>query len=85
MEKKEKLSFKETVGNAWYALALGTSISKSIVIHSFFLWLAGYCEWVFFDGIFMRKIVEGLDKGIGFRPIFMFILISGAVFCTCSI
>lgn len=33
----------------------------------------------------MRKIVEGLDKGIGFRPIFMFILISGAVFCTCSI
>lgn len=85
MEKKEKLSFKETVGNAWYALALGTSISKSIVIHSFFQWLAGYCEWVFFDGIFMRKIVEGLDKGIGFRPIFMFILISGAVFCTCSI
>lgn len=71
--------------NAWYALALGTSISKSIVIHSFFLWLVGYCEWVFFDGIFMRRIVDALDQGQGFRPIFGFILISGAAFCACSI
>ena len=71
--------------NAWYALALGTSISKSIVIHSFFLWLVGYCEWVFFDGIFMRRIVDALDQGQGFRPIFGFILISGVAFCACSI
>jgi len=85
MEKKDKLSLKETLKNAWYALALGTSISKSIVIHSFFLWLVGYCEWVFFDGIFMRKIVDALDKGRGFRPIFLFILISGVVFGVCSI
>ena len=71
--------------NAWYALALGTSISKSIVIHSFFLWLVGYCEWVFFDGIFMRRIVDALDQGQGFRPILGFILISGVAFCACSI
>ena len=85
MEKKDKLSLKETLKNAWYALALGTSISKSIVIHSFFLWLVGYCEWVFFDGIFMRRIVDALDQGQGFRPIFGFILISGVAFCVCSI
>ena len=85
MEKKEKLSLKETLGNAWYALVLGTSISKSILIHSFFLWLVGYCEWVFFDGIFMRKIVDALDQGQGFQPIFLFILISGVAFCACSI
>ena len=85
MEKKEKLSLGQTIKNAWYALSFATSISKSIVIHSFFLWLVGYCEWVFFDGIFMRKIVEGLDSGQGFRPIFAFILISGIVFCLCAI
>ena len=59
MEKteKEKLSLKQTIKNAWYAVALGASISKSIVVHSFFLWLINHAEWVFFDGIFMRKIV----------------------------
>lgn len=85
MEKKDKLSLKETLKNAWYALALGSSISKSIVIHSFFLWLVGYCEWVFFDGIFMRKIVDALDQGRGFRPIFLFILLSGLAFCAASV
>lgn len=40
---------------------------------------------MFFDGVFMRKIVDSLDKGVGFRPIFTFILISGAVFCACSV
>ena len=85
MEKKDKLSLKETLKNARYALALGSSISKSIVIHSFFLWLVGYCEWVFFDGIFMRKIVDALDQGRGFRPIFLFILLSGVAFCAASV
>ena len=61
------------------------SISKSIMIHSFFLWLVGYFEWVFFDGVFMRKIVDSLDQGVGFGPILSFILISGAVFCACSV
>lgn len=85
MEKKDKLSLKQTLKNARYALTLGASISKSIVIHSFFLWLVGYCEWVFFDGIFMRKIVDALDQGRGFRPIFLFILLSGVAFCAASV
>ncbi|MGN0402046.1 MAG: ABC transporter ATP-binding protein [Acetatifactor sp.] len=84
-EKKAKLSLKETLKNDWYAIKLGASISKSMVIHSFFMWLVGYAEWVFFDGIFMRKIVDALDKGVGFRPIFTFILISGLVFCAIAV
>lgn len=84
-EKKAKLSLKETLKNDWYAIRLGASISKSMVIHSFFMWLVGYAEWVFFDGIFMRKIVDALDQGVGFRPIFTFILISGLVFCAIAV
>lgn len=84
-EKKAKLSLKETLKNDWYAIRLGSSISKSMVIHSFFMWLVGYAEWVFFDGIFMRKIVDALDRGVGFRPIFTFILISGLVFCAIAV
>ncbi len=85
MKTKEKLSLKETINNAWYAVSLGSSISRSIVIHSFFLWLVGYFEWVFFDGIFMRKIVDALDRELGFKPIASFILVSGVVFCICAI
>lgn len=84
-EKKAKLSLKETLKNDWYAIRLGASISKSMVIHSFFMWLVGYAEWVFFDGVFMRKIVDALDQGMGFRPIFTFILISGLVFCAIAV
>ena len=84
-EKKAKLSLKETLKNDWYAIRLGASISKCMVIHSFFMWLVGYAEWVFFDGIFMRKIVDALDQGVGFRPIFTFILISGLVFCAIAV
>lgn len=84
-EERKKLSLKQTIGNAWYAVMLGASISPSIVIHSFFLWLINHTEWVFFDGIFMRKIVEGLDQGVGFAPIFRFIILSGIFFCACSV
>lgn len=84
-KEREKLSLKQTINNAWYAVMLGASISPSIVIHSFFLWLINHTEWVFFDGIFMRKIVEGLDQGVGFTPIFRFIIISGIFFCACSV
>ena len=77
---KEKLSFAVTVKNAAYALKLAASISPAIVIHSFFLWLIGHGEWVFFDGVFMRVIVNGLDQNLGFDHIFRFILISGIVF-----
>lgn len=84
-KEREKLSLKQTINNAWYAVMLGASISPSIVIHSFFLWLINHTEWVFFDGVFMRKIVEGLDQGVGFTPIFRFIIISGIFFCACSV
>ena len=85
MKKKEKLSLKKTINNAWYAVTLGSSISRSIVVHSFFLWLIGYFEWVFFDGIFMRKIVDALDRELGFEPIASFVLGSGVVFCLCAV
>lgn len=85
MKEKKKLSLKATVNNAWYALRLGNSISKSIVIHSFFLWLTGYFEWVYFDGIFMRKIVDALDRNLGFQNIFTFIMITAAIFSSIAI
>jgi len=87
MDKKEKnkLSLKQTIKNAWYAVELASTICPSIVVHSFFLWIINHMEWVFFDGIFMRKIVEALDTGVGFQPIFRFIIISGCFFCVCSI
>ncbi|MBO4845746.1 MAG: ABC transporter ATP-binding protein [Lachnospiraceae bacterium] len=82
---KEKLSFKVTVKNAWYAMTLASQICPGIIVHSFFLWLIGHGEWVFFDGVFMRVVVDALDQGLGFDHIFRFILISGAVFCSCAI
>lgn len=82
---KEKLSFKVTVKNAWYAMTLASQICPGIIVHSFFLWLIGHGEWVFFDGVFMRVVVDALDQGLGFDHIFRFILISGAVFLSCAI
>lgn len=82
---KDKLSFAVTMKNAWYAVVLGASISPSIVIHSFFLWLIGHGGWVYFDGVFMRVIVDALDKNLGFDYIFRFIIISGAIVAACTI
>lgn len=79
--KEEKLSFAKTLGNDWYALKLGFSISKSLVINAFFMRLAGYFEWVFFDAIFLREIVGALDKGKSFGDIFAFIAVCGIIFC----
>ncbi len=72
MEKKEKekLSLKQTMKNAWYAVVLGASLSPSIVVHSFFLWLINHAEWVFFDGIFMRKICRSAGCGSRFSTDF---------------
>lgn len=84
-QKEEKLSFGRTVSNDWYALKLGTKYSKPIVIGSLFLTLIGYFQWVFFDAIFVRKIIEGLDQNIDSREIFKFILISGAVFAVTGV
>jgi len=82
---KDKLSFRVTMKNAWYAMVLAGQICPNIIVHSFFLWLIGHGEWVFFDGVFMRVIVDALDKGLSFDHIFRFILISGAAFCACAI
>lgn len=82
MEANNKLTLKQSVLNAFYANKLGYSISKSIVIHSWFLWMVGFGQWVFFDGVFLRKIVDGLDRNVGFGPIFKFIAITGIVMAT---
>ena len=84
-KKEDKLAFSETMKNAGYAMKLGATLCPGIVIHSFFLWLFGHGEWVFFDGVFMRVIVDALDKNLGFDHIFKFIIISGAVICVGTI
>lgn len=78
--KEKKLTFTETIKNDWYALKLGFSVSRSLVVHSFFMRLAGYFEWVFFDAIFLRKIVGALDENKGFDEIFAFIAVCGLLF-----
>ena len=84
-DAETKLTAKQTVSNAIYAMKLAMKISPPMIVHSFFLWLIGYGEWVFFDGVFMKKIVQWLDEGKGFRSIFLFIAVSGAVFCIAAI
>ena len=78
--KENKLSFAKTLKNDWYALKLGFTISKSLVVNSFFMRLAGYFEWVFFDAIFLREIVGALDTGKSFNEIFAFIAVCGVAF-----
>lgn len=84
-KKKNKLSFGKTVKNAAYAMKLCYRISPAIVLHSFFFWLFGHGCWVFYDGVFMRVIVNALDSNKGFEYIFKFILISTLVVATGSI
>ena len=79
-KKEEKLSFGRTMANDWYALKLGAKYSKKIVVGAFLTTLIAYFEWVFFDAIFVRRVVDGLDKDVPTSEIFTFILISGAVF-----
>lgn len=74
--QKEKLSFGRTVSNAVFAIKLVLEISPSLFVHCFFDYFTGYGEWVFIDGIFMKVIVDALSRDVGFRPIFMFLLIS---------
>ena len=78
--KKDKLSFKQVAGNNIFAVRLGGSISRSIVINSFFSMLTGYFEWVFFDGIFMKRVIGGLDAGEDYKTILIFIGLSGLFF-----
>lgn len=79
--KEEKLSFAKTLKNDWYAMKLGFSVSKSLVVNAFFMRLLGYFEWVFFDAVFLREIVGALDEGKSFDEIFTFIAICGIIFC----
>ncbi|MBR2750385.1 MAG: ABC transporter ATP-binding protein [Clostridiales bacterium] len=79
-EKKKKLSFAQTVKNDLYAVKLAASIDKRLVIAGFLLMLFGYFEWVFYDGIFMRKIVNALDTNQPFNEIMWFIAMTGVVF-----
>lgn len=81
-KNNNKLSLKQTLSNAWFALVLGVTFSKSLVINTFIQWIIGHGGWVFYDGIFMKKIVEDLDANKGFRSIFIFIMITCAVFMT---
>lgn len=78
--KEKKLSLAKTLRNDWYALKLGFSISRSLVVNAFLMRLAGYFEWVFFDAVFLREIVGALDENKSFSDILTFILICGATF-----
>lgn len=84
-KKEQKLTFWETIKNDCYALRLGFSIEKSMVIHSFFIQAAGYFEWVFFDAIFIRYIVGALDQNQDFQLVFQFILMCGVLFFLLSV
>lgn len=79
-KKEKKLSFAQTVKNDLYAMKLAASIDKRLVIAGFLLMLFGYFEWVFYDGIFMRKIVNALDTNQPFNEIMWFIAMTGVVF-----
>ena len=76
---KEKLSLKRTIANAFYALGLSWKYSKSLVIHTFLLYVTGYFEWIFFDGYFMKRIVGGLSENEGFKSILGFVIMSAIV------
>ncbi len=78
-KKKEKLSLWQTLKNDVYAVRLAGSYSKPAVIGAFFCMLIGYAEWVFFDGFFLRIVIEALDRGEGLRTFLAFIGISAAI------
>lgn len=80
MKKGQKLTFWETIKNDCYGLKLGFSIEKSLIIHGFFIQTSGYFEWVFFDAVFIRRIVGALDQNQDFQVVFRFILMCGALF-----
>lgn len=84
-KKKEKLSFAATMKNSWFAMKLAATICPSLIVHTFIMWLIGQSEWVFFDGVFMKVIVNALSEGRDFKSILSFILICAAIFCLLAI
>ena len=83
--KKEKLSFGATMKNTFFAMKLVAKICPSLIVHTFINWIIGQGGWVFFDGVFMKVIVNSLSEGREFSDIFRFILICGAIFCALAI
>lgn len=79
-KKTDKLSFKRTVSNNVFAMKIAGKYSRAMVIAGLIYAIFGYFEWVYFDGIFMRKLIEALDTDAPFRSVMMFIIITGAVF-----
>lgn len=79
-EKKDKLSFANTIANDIYALKLGMRYSKKVVLNAAMAPLLWFSGWVFFDGIYMKKIVADLEAGKSFNEIFIFLAIVAAVF-----
>lgn len=84
-QKEPKLTFWETIKNDCYALKLGLSMEKSLVIHGFFIQMSGYFEWVFFDAVFIRHIVGALEQNQDFQVVFRFILMCGMAFFLLSV
>ena len=84
-KKKEKLSFAASMKNSWFAMKLVAAICPSFIVHTIIMWLIGQSEWVFFDGVFMKVIVNDLSEGREFKDIFSFILICGVIFCILAI
>ena len=66
-------------------MKLAAGICPGFIVHTFIMWLIGQSEWVFFDGVFMKVIVNALSEGRDFGSILRFILICGAVFCVLSV
>nr|MCR5204689.1 hypothetical protein [Lachnospiraceae bacterium] len=66
-KKKEKLSFAASMKNSWFALKLVAAICPSFIVHTVIMWLIGQSEWVFFDGVFMKVIVNDLSEGREFK------------------
>ena len=56
-KSSDKLSFRQTVSNNVFAMKLAGKYTRLMVVAAFLTTLFGYFEWVFFDGIFIRKIV----------------------------
>ncbi len=76
-KKEKKLSLREVLDNAFYALKLGINFSKKIFFNIIFIAILGYFQWVFFSSVFMKNIVGSLDKGDDYRKILAYIGICG--------
>ncbi len=77
---QEKLSLKRTAENVFFAMRITAETCRSLVFHSFFAIAVSYFEWVFFDGVFIRKIVSSIDGNESFVQVMKFIVFSAVLF-----